>query len=512
MAYEGVNIAEGTGVAVATDTVSGQRIQVVKLDVGADGVASGPVSSTNPMPVALDAASLAALENISVTVTSPTGGSTAANQTTIIGHLDGVETALGLLATAAAQTTANTALAAIQTAIEILDNIVSGSEAQVDVVSSALPTGAATLAEQQTQTTAVGALTEAAPASDTASSGLNGRLQRIAQRITTLIGLLPASLGKKTASASLSVTMASDESFSAIISTLPLPTGAATSALQGGGLPAALGAGGGVKVDGSGTALPVSAAALPLPSGAATSALQGGGLPAALGQGTMAQSLRVVLPSDQTVAVGGAAAHDAVVAGNPVLVGAVANASAPVAVADGDAVRVWAGRSGSVVIAAGGGTLGDGNAATFAITDTGSTGRPLATAGFSWSGSAFDRTRGNVDATALASAARTTTTSSSDLTNYNGRGVHVVLDMTAVGTGSVTLAIEGKDAVSGKYYAILTGAAVTTNSTNRYTVYPGATVAANVSASDVIPRVWRVTVTANNANSATYSVGTSTIL
>jgi hypothetical protein len=46
-----------------------------------------------------------------------------------------------------------TALAAIQTAVQILDNIVSGSEAQVDIVSSALPTGASTLAEQQTQTT-----------------------------------------------------------------------------------------------------------------------------------------------------------------------------------------------------------------------------------------------------------------------------------------------------------------------------------------------------------------------
>ena len=39
---------------------------------------------------------------------------------------------------------------------------------------------------------------------------------------------------------------------------LPLPSGASTSALQGGGLPAALGASGGLKVDGSGTALPVS--------------------------------------------------------------------------------------------------------------------------------------------------------------------------------------------------------------------------------------------------------------
>jgi hypothetical protein len=45
---------------------------------------------------------------------------------------------------------ANAALSAIQTAVEILDNIVSGNEAQVDVVSSTLPTGAATAANQST--------------------------------------------------------------------------------------------------------------------------------------------------------------------------------------------------------------------------------------------------------------------------------------------------------------------------------------------------------------------------
>jgi len=56
----------------------------------------------------------------------------------------------------------------------------------------------------------LGAVTETAPASDTASSGLNGRLQRIAQRITSLIALLPTSLGQKTAANSLAVVVASD--------------------------------------------------------------------------------------------------------------------------------------------------------------------------------------------------------------------------------------------------------------------------------------------------------------
>jgi hypothetical protein len=71
----------------------------------------------------------------------------------------------------------------------------------VDVVSSTLPTGAATettLGTRLTEAdfdTKTGALTETAPATDTASSGLNGRLQRIAQRLTTLLnGGLPAAL------------------------------------------------------------------------------------------------------------------------------------------------------------------------------------------------------------------------------------------------------------------------------------------------------------------------------
>lgn len=43
-------------------------------------------------------------------------------------------------------------------------------------------------------TSRTGAVTESAPASDTASSGLNGRLQRVAQRLTSLIALLPTAL------------------------------------------------------------------------------------------------------------------------------------------------------------------------------------------------------------------------------------------------------------------------------------------------------------------------------
>lgn len=69
----------------------------------------------------------------------------------------------------------------------------------------------ATEAKQDTQITNLGGVTEAAPASDTASSGLNGRLQRIAQRLTSLIALVPTSLGQKTMANSFAVVLASDQ-------------------------------------------------------------------------------------------------------------------------------------------------------------------------------------------------------------------------------------------------------------------------------------------------------------
>lgn len=122
---------------------------------------------------------------------------------------------------------------------------VDGTGAEVAVATSAMQTANGVL---------LGAVAEAAPASDTASSGLNGRLQRIAQRITSLIALLPT----------------------------------------------------------------------------------------ALGQGTMAQSLRVVLASDQSVIpVVGAAAHSAVNTGNPVKIGAAYNTT-PAVNTDGDVVDLQA--------------------------------------------------------------------------------------------------------------------------------------------------------------------------
>ncbi len=53
--------------------------------------------------------------------------------------------------------------------------------------------------------------------------------------------------------------------------------------------------------------------------------------------------------------------------------------------------------------------------------------------------------------TLFPSAARTATVTSRDIRNPGFHWLDVVLDMTTVGTGSVTVTINFKDAASGKY-------------------------------------------------------------
>lgn len=110
------------------------------------------------------------------------------------------------------------------------------------------------------------------------------------------------------------------------------------------------------------------------------------------------------------------------------------------------------------------------------------------------------------------SAARTATTlNSADQVNNAAIYIHCILDTTAFTSGTVTLTIQGKDPGSGKYYTLLAGAAVGSVSTNVYKVGPGLPVASNVSANDVLPTVWRVSIAGASTPISTYSVGCMTM-
>lgn len=121
----------------------------------------------------------------------------------------------------------------------------------------------------------------------------------------------------------------------------------------------------------------------------------------------------------------------------------------------------------------------------------------------------IDNTR-NLPALVTLTAAGAGTTDSPDQDNPGGRGVVVVADITASsGTIAVTVAIQGKDAASGKYYTLLTSASLTGTGTTVLTVYPGLTAAANVTVTNVLPATWRVRVVsgAGVTPSVTMTVG-----
>lgn len=113
---DNIELNPGTGGAViATDDDGTAQHQYVKLEYGADGTFT-KVSTSNPLPV------------------SDAGGSLT---------VDGTVSVTGV-ATAANQSTQNTALAAIQAAVELIDNAISGTEMQVDIVAP-LPAGSNTI-------------------------------------------------------------------------------------------------------------------------------------------------------------------------------------------------------------------------------------------------------------------------------------------------------------------------------------------------------------------------------
>ncbi len=186
---------------------------------------------------------------------------------TVLDRLKAIATALVGISTASKQDTGNASVASIDTKTPALGQALAAASVPVVLTAAQLTTltPPAAITGFATETTLagvltttdfdskVGALTETAPATDTASSGLNGRLQRVAQRLTSLIALLPA----------------------------------------------ALGAGGGLKIDGSGTALPVSATNL------STNVAQMNGVTVLMNNGisgTGAQ--RVTIASDSTGVIG----------------------------------------------------------------------------------------------------------------------------------------------------------------------------------------------------------------
>lgn len=107
----------------------------------------------------------------------------------------------------------------------------------------------------------------------------------------------------------------------------------------------------------------------------------------------------------------------------------------------------------------------------------------------------------------FASAERTATAASAVFANYRHRGLHLVIDVTAItDTPSVVFTIQGYSPLGDDYYTVLASAAIEATGTTVLRVFPGATAAANSVANDQLPALWRVNAVHADADAITYSV------
>jgi hypothetical protein len=383
MAIEFITIKDAHDVSrnVATDLDGTNYYQVNKVAFGADGTFT-LVTAAVGLPVNVLNTTLAATQSgtwnvgtvtsitntVAVSAASlplPTGAATAANQTTLIGHVDGLE---GLLTTIDADTSS-------------LAGCVAGTELQVDVVSSALPTGAATAAKQPALGTAGTASTDVLTVQGIVSmTALKVDGSAVTQPVsaaslplptgaatsanqTTLIGHVDGIEGLLTtidADTGALAACASGSELQVDIVSSALPSGAATAANQTtviGHLDGVEGLLGTIDADTgalagcvAGTELQVDV--LTMPSVAVTNAgtfavqaAQSGTWN--VGTVTTVTTVATVTTITNAVTVAGGAAHDAAVSGNPLLIGVEARRARATAVsADGDAVRLQADRYG----------------------------------------------------------------------------------------------------------------------------------------------------------------------
>lgn len=231
-------------------------------------------------------------------------------------------------------------------------------------------------------------------------------------------------------------------------------------------------------------------------------------------------STLVLLPaaigtSDNDI-VGGPAADDAAASGNPVPVGGIYNSTRPT-YTNLDRTQAQSDTRGNIGV-----NIASANSVNFQTqtvrTADGVAGNAVnnmdvnATMWARNGAATFDLVRNNQDLTIFASAARTATPTPFDGVNYDGKSLHLVIDCTAITSSpSVVFTLQGKDAVSGKFYTILASAAIVGTGTTVLRVGPGLTAAANLVANDVLPRSYRVIATHGNADSITYSVGMSIV-
>lgn len=112
----------------------------------------------------------------------------------------------------------------------------------------------------------------------------------------------------------------------------------------------------------------------------------------------------------------------------------------------------------------------------------------------------------NTYGTALALGAQTAATvNSANVTNPGFSGGHFLINVTAYTSGNYTPHIQGMEPISGTFYDILVGAAISATGLTVLKVYPGLPGTANAISNDILPATFRVQLIGASSPSMTIS-------
>lgn len=115
------------------------------------------------------------------------------------------------------------------------------------------------------------------------------------------------------------------------------------------------------------------------------------------------------------------------------------------------------------------------------------------------------------DDTILSAATRNAAVNSSTLNNFNHRGIHIVTNITAIATSSLTLTLQGLDNISGNFYDIGSSSALNSVGTFVFACYPGLTPGADT-LNNILPRNYRIAVAVGDGTDVTYSISQNKVL
>lgn len=134
--------------------------------------------------------------------------------------------------------------------------------------------------------------------------------------------------------------------------------------------------------------------------------------------------------------------------------------------------------------------------------DSAGNGLTFQTRSWSYNGSTWDRFRGNNSGVVVAAGATSTQTNVT-LTTYNAKKLTIVVNISAVSGGTVTVAINGTTS-SSYTYPLLTSTALGTVAVTPLRIFPGASPSANAVANDAVPR--NILITATVSGTITFGI------